>query len=211
MLRACVVVAAGTSPCAQGLDIEHAQASFVDEEYRFELTAVIDAPVEYVATVLRDYESYTALDSRILEAHVIDRPDAHSATLATTLRACFGPICRTVKRIERVEETPDGLTATTDPERSDMKFGETRMHVEMTDAGRTRINYHTRLKPNFWIPALVARRLMLETLEDATLDLFRNVERTAQQAVHEAASGALGAPSSEAAQATPANPDGLDL
>jgi hypothetical protein len=174
------------SPGVQALDIQHAQASFIDEEYRFELTAVIDAPVQYVETVLRDYPSYTALDARILEARVLERPTEHSALLATTLRACFGPICRSIKRIERVEESPGLLLATTDPARSDMKFGETRTQVEGTDEGRTRVSYQTRLKPDFWVPALVARRLMLETLEDATLDLFRNVERKAQGAVHEA-------------------------
>lgn len=182
--NAVVCLALGWTPCAQALDIQHSQAVYVDREYRYELTAVIDAPIDYVEPVLRDYEGYKALDARILEAHVLDRPSEHVATLATTLRACFGPICRNVKRVEQVEEMPHGLTATTDPARSDMKFGETKMQLENIDAGQTRVNYQTRLSPDFWIPALIARRLMLETLEDATLELFRNVERKAQERAH---------------------------
>ena len=99
----------------------------------------------------------------------------------TLLRACFGPICKNVKRIERVEETPLGLVAVTDPARSDMKFGETRMQLASLDEERTQVSYQTRLKPDFWIPALVARGIMLRTLEDATIELFQNVEKRAQK------------------------------
>lgn len=169
------------SPAALAFDIQHSHASYVEEEYRFEFTAVLDAPIDYVEIVLRDYEHYPALDSRILEAHVLDRPTMNVATLATTLRACFGPICRSVRRVERVEETPHGLLAVTDPQRSDMELGETRTQLEEAEAGRTRVIYRTRLRPDFWVPALVGRRMMLTTLEDATVDLFRNVEKTAQQ------------------------------
>jgi hypothetical protein len=145
------------------------------------MTAVLDASMETVEPVLRDYEAYQALDARILEARVIERDQMrHITTLETILRACVGPICRNVKRIERVEESPGALVATTDATRSDMKFGETRMKLESTPEGRTRVIYRTRLIPDFWIPALVARRIMLETLEDATIDLFRNVEKRAQ-------------------------------
>jgi hypothetical protein len=61
-----------------------------------------------------------------------------------------------------------------------MKFGETRMRLSEVDGGRTQVSYQTRLKPAFWIPALVARGIMLRTLEDATIELFQNVEKRAQ-------------------------------
>jgi hypothetical protein len=175
------LVAATTSSGAWAFEVQRAEAIFVDEEYRFEMTALLDASVHAVEPVLRDYEGYRALDARILDARVIERDQAqHTATLETTLRACVGPICRNVKRIERVEESPGALVAITDATRSDMELGETRMKLESTEDGRTRVIYRTRLKPAFWIPALVARRIMLETLEDATIDLFRNVEKRAQ-------------------------------
>ena len=155
---------------AHAFEIEHAEAKFEDEEYRFEMTAILEAPSAIVSSILRDYESYKSLDARILEARVIERNEAeHFSMLATTLRACVGPICRNVKRIERVEETPMSLVAKTDPARSDMEFGETRMQLSALDDSRTRVTYQTRLKPAFWIPALVARRMMLTTLEDATI------------------------------------------
>ena len=165
---------------AAAFEIERSVPQFSTDGYRFELTAVLEAPIDEVERILRDYTNYPALDSRILEAKVLERPEDNVAILATTLRACFGPVCRTVRRVERVEESTHALLAITDPERSDMKFGETRMQLSAIDDERTQITYRTRLQPDFWIPALVARRMMLETLEDATIDLFRSVEQEAQ-------------------------------
>jgi hypothetical protein len=176
LLTACVYV-----PSLFAFELQRAAPEFIENEYRFEMTAVLDAPIDEVERILRDYENYPTLDSRILDAKVIERPQEGAAILQTTLRACFGPVCRTVRRIERVEESSHALLATTDPERSDMKFGETRMALAPADEDKTRVTYQTRLQPDFWIPALVARRMMLETLEDATIELFRSVEQQAQQ------------------------------
>src|SRR5262245_20222439 len=108
--------------------------------------------------------------------------------LATTRRAGFGPICHNVKRVERVEESPDGLAAITDPSRSDVRFGET--HTVLSTVGeRTKVTYHTCITPDFWVPAIVGRRLMLSTLESATTDLFMNVEMQAKKADAVAATG----------------------
>jgi hypothetical protein len=173
-------LALATSP-AFAFELEQAEPQFTDGEYRFAMTAVLDAPLDAVERILRDYEKYPELDSRILEAQVLERPEEGVVVLATKLRVCFAPlICRSVKRVERVEESPGVLFATTDPERSEMKLGETRAELTYADHGRTRVTYRTRLKPAFWVPALLARRLMLETLEDATIELFRSVETRAQ-------------------------------
>jgi hypothetical protein len=181
-LRCLVACASLAASPAFAFELKFAEAKYVDEEYRFEMTAVLDAPASHVETVLRDYESYKSLDGRILEARVLSRSEeTHAAMLETLLRACFGPVCKNVKRVERVEELPLALVAVTDPTRSDMKFGETRMNLTEVDAGRTQVSYQTRLKPDFWIPALIARGIMLRTLEDATIELFRNVEKRAQK------------------------------
>lgn len=182
-VRTVIVLGLGAflSQSAAAFELISAEAKYVDDEYRFEMTAVLDAPAHYVETVLRDYESYKTLDARILDARVLSRSaETHVAMLETLVRACFGPVCKNVKRVERVEELPLGLLAVTDPTRSDMKFGETRTQLT-ADGGRTQVSYQTRLKPAFWIPALIARGIMLRTLEDATIELFQNVEKRAQQ------------------------------
>ena len=170
-----------TAPAAHAFTIEHSASSYADKRYTCELTVMLAAPPERVETVLRDYEQYPSLDQRIIEAHVLERPDANVALLATTVRACFGPFCRNVKRIERVEESPRALTAVADAGRSDVRFGETHMSMEQVGEG-TRVTYKTSITPGFWLPPFVGRRWMLSTLEEATSELFRNVEVKAQQA-----------------------------
>jgi hypothetical protein len=164
----------------QAFQVEHAEARYADRQYQCELVATLDAPPQRVEQVLRGYEEYPQLDSRILVSRVVDRPEANVALLETMLRACFGPFCRNVKRLERVEELPYGMSATVDAARSDVRFGETRTELAPTESGGTRVTYRMRVVPGFWIPPLVGRRWMLRTLQDATKQLFRNVESKAR-------------------------------
>lgn len=165
--------------------IERAEARYIDDHYQFELVAKLDAPVERVEAVLRDYLNYSHLDERILDAQVLERPQQGVAILATTVRVCFGPFCRNVKRVERVEEAPRALTATADASRSDVKSGQTHTQLSVSEDG-TRVTYSTSIVPNFWIPAFVGRRFMLRTLESATINMFTNVEKIAIETSHPA-------------------------
>jgi hypothetical protein len=168
---------------ACALEIERAEAQYTaDKHFQFEFVALLDAPADRVEAVLRDYEKYPQLDARILDARVTERPAEYAVILATTLRACFGPFCRNVKRVERVEESPLELKAVTDPARSDVKFGETRTMLS-TSEGRTRVSYRTSIIPGFWIPAIAGRRWMLNELREATIELFGNVEIKARESI----------------------------
>ena len=167
---------------SHALTIEYQNAKYRDKHYEFELVAIVDAPLDRVQAVLRDYEGYKALDARILDAHILERPAPYLTILQTTLHVCFGPICRNVVRVERVEEAPLQLTAIADPARSDVKFGETRMKLSVTE-GRTRVSYQTSIVPDFWIPPFAGRRWLLKTLADGTTNLFQQVERKAQEQV----------------------------
>ncbi len=199
VLWACAL--SGVTAQVQAFTIERAESRYIDQQYEFEMVAMIDAPVERVEAVLRDYLHYSALDKRILESKVLERPQEGVAILATTVRACFGPFCRNVKRVERVQEAPQELTATADATRSDVKSGETRTQLTAAEHG-TRVTYRTTIVPDFWIPAFVGRRLMLRTLEEATVNMFTNVEKIA---IEPAAEGDEVAAEPPAATANPAS------
>jgi Polyketide cyclase / dehydrase and lipid transport. len=182
--RACgfglVLLALAGSP-ALAFGIDSSDASYVDHQYRYEMDVTLDAPIDHVEAVLRDYEHYPELDPRILQARVLERPSPNLVLLETMLRACFGPFCRNVRRVERVEEMPHALTAITDAARSDVEFGETYMQLSTAANGGTRVLYRTSITPRFWVPPLYGRHWMLNTLEDATNDLFMNVEMKAKK------------------------------
>ena len=175
---------------AGAFEVEKSETRYVDRRYQCELSVKLDAPPDKVQAVLRDYERYPSLDTRILQARVLERPEPHVVVLQTTVRVCFGWFCRNVTRVERVQESEHGLAATTDPSRSDVKFGETSTQLAPGGDGGTLIHYRTSITPGFWIPSVVGRRWMLRTLEDATGDLFMNVEMRAkkEQAQEKAAS-----------------------
>jgi len=166
---------------AHAFEVEHVESKYQDKEFHLSLTVVLDAPADRVASVVRDYRKYPRLDARILEAKVLSRDAPDQLLLYTKLRACFGVFCRNVKRVERVHEGEHELEATVLPEQSEIVKGETR--TELTPLGqRTRVSYTTGIAPGFWVPAFGARSLMLHTLRDASVELFRNVERQAQEA-----------------------------
>ena len=165
---------------ARALEVVRADAHFQDKEFRVELEAVLDAPIERVQQVLRDYDNYPQLDESILESKVIERIDAATLLLYTKLRACAGVFCRTVRRIERVQENNFELLATVVPEDSEVTSGRTHTVLQTID-GRTRVRYLSSFAPKFWVPSFIGRPLMLRTLREASLDLFRQVERRAMQ------------------------------
>jgi uncharacterized membrane protein len=175
------------SAAAGAFEIEKSETRYADRRFQCELSVKLDAPPEQVQAVLRDYERYPSLDTRILQARVLERPEPNVVVLETTVRVCFVWFCRNVTRVERVQESEHALAATTDPSRSDVRFGETHTQLSPDENGGTLVHYRTSITPGFWIPSVVGRRWMLRTLEDATGDLFMNVEMRAKKAAEQQA------------------------
>jgi hypothetical protein len=178
-MRWAVLVALAAPAWSGAFSVEQSSAYYADRQFHCELIVTLEAPLEQVRDVLGDYERYPTLDRRILQARVIERPRPDEVLLETGLRACFGPFCRNVRRLERVRETPQELAAEAIPARSDVKFGETVTRLEALSADATRLTYRTRVTPGFWIPPIVGRRWLLHTMQDAAEDLFRSVESEA--------------------------------
>lgn len=172
---------------AGAFEIEKSETRYADRRYQCDLSIKLDVPPDQVQAILRDYERYPKLDTRILQARVLDRPEPHVVTLQTTVRVCFGWFCRNVTRVERVQESEHALAATADPSRSDVKFGETSTQLVPGEHGGTLVHYRTSITPGFWIPSVVGRRWMLRTLADASGNLFMNVEMQAKKAGEEKA------------------------
>jgi hypothetical protein len=166
---------------AHAFTIERSEARYVDKHFTYELVVTLDAPIDRVDQVLRDYADYPSLNERILAARVLERPAPGVAVIATTVEVCLGWICRDVSRVERVQESKYSLLAVADPARSDVKFGETRSELTPAHHGVTRVKYVTNVIPDFWVPPLGGRRMMLKMLETETRALFMSVERKAQQ------------------------------
>jgi uncharacterized membrane protein len=170
-----------SAPAARAFDIEQSEARYVDKHFRYELTVTLDAPIDRVDEVLRNYADYPSLNQRIRSSKILERTAPDEVVLETTVEVCFGWFCRDVTRVERVQESKYTLLAVADPERSDVKFSETRSVLSTTHHGTTRVTYVTDVIPGFWVPPVGGRRALLRTLETETRNLFMNVEQKAQQ------------------------------
>jgi hypothetical protein len=173
-------VCAGIAP-VYALTIEHAHTQFENGRYELELEATLNASSDAIQRVLRNYTRYPELDARVLDAKIVEQVASNELLLYTRLRACFAFVCRGVERVERVREFDGGLEATALPGRSDVKFGLTRTELTPIDPQTTRLVYRTQIEPKFWIPRIIGRRAMLNTLRDTTVDLFKQVEIVARQ------------------------------
>ena len=172
-----------SAPAARAFTVEHSEARYAEKHFHYELVVTLNAPIDRVDQVLRNYADYPSLNARILSSKVLERPAPDVVTLETTVEVCFGWICRDVTRVERVQEAKYVLTAVADPERSDVRFSETRSELSPAHHGGTRVRYVTNVVPGFWVPAVGGRRMMLKMLETETRDLFMRVEQKARQKV----------------------------
>jgi hypothetical protein len=152
---------------------------YVKGEYRLVMDITLAARADRVENILRNYANYHALDSRILEARVIQRPQPNVVQLFTRIRVCFSFLCRNVDRMEQVEERPFELLATVIPDKSDAERGSTHT-VLIAEGDHTRVQYTTSIVPKFWVPALFGRNVMLHSLRDATTSMFEHIEKQAQ-------------------------------
>jgi hypothetical protein len=178
--RPILVALAFAAGPAQAFSVESLEARYAEDSYRVVLEAVLDAPADRVQTVLTDFAAYAALDPRIRRSEVVARPAPGTVLLRTRVHACAGWFCRDVDRVEQVSVAGDSLTAVVVPEGSDFRRGETR--TQWTPAGRrTRVRYEAQFALDFWVPALVARRLAVQSLRQSTLELFGNVEDLARE------------------------------
>lgn len=174
------VVALLAAPRLNALEVERLDVSYRHDRYVVVFTAQLDAPADAVGAVLKDYGQYPVLDPRITESRVLSRERQSRVRLFTRMRGCLGAlICRSMQRVEEVEEQPDELLATAVLAESDVRFGITRSHWTANQGG-TALTYRLEIMPKFWIPALFGRRLMIKTLREGTLSLFTNVETAAQ-------------------------------
>jgi hypothetical protein len=160
--------------------VRRLDVSFQGDRYVVVLNAQLDAPADAVGSILKRYDDYPTLDPRITESRVMSREREHSLRLFTRMRGCLGTLmCRSMQRVEEVEERPNELLATAVLQESDVRYGVTRSQWEPQDGG-TSLQYRLEIMPKFWIPPVFGRRLMIKTLREGTLSLFNNVEREAR-------------------------------
>lgn len=159
-----------------GQDVE---SSYKDGVYRVEMNTWIDATPDQIWALLTDYEHLTRLDKRIVESHRLENLPNGSWAVFTRTRGCVLFFCKTVERVEEVEETePDHIKATIVPAKSRFSSGESEWFLDEQDGG-TSLRYIAFVEPDFRLPPLVGKRSMRKTMEKTALSLAVSLKELA--------------------------------
>lgn len=174
-----LVLGAFSAPAA-ALVVVHAASTVQDGRYRYVMEAELEAPLAAVRAVLGDYARYPQLDRRIRVARVLEREAPQQVLLYTELRGCVGFFfCRTLHRVERVNELELSIIANVLPTRSDFSYGRTVMRL-IDLGGRTRVSYETEFDAGGFLPRWLVGRSVLRALEEGGLSMFTSAERIAR-------------------------------
>lgn len=168
---------AAGSEALQDLDVTHA-----DGRYLLRADLVIDAPAAAVRDRLTDYANLTALNPSIRRSSVVDARPPYDARVTTVIEACVQILCRTLRRMEDVRETPGRLVAVIVPAGSDFRAGRTEWRLLPRGPDRVLVEYRATLTPGFAVPPVVGTAMVRQGLERELRTLLRNLERLARGA-----------------------------
>lgn len=153
---------------ADAVEIRELEVSEDGGVYQIKLVAVIDAPAEYVYTVLTDYVHLHRLHPSIIQSDILPAPGAGIVRVRTRIRDCILIFCMELDRVEDISELPPyHVHATIVPSMCNFRSGKADWRIEDM-RGRSKIIYETQMKPDLMVlpvigPYLVKRKLRNET------------------------------------------------
>ncbi len=141
--------------CAVAAEVRSVEVSRKHGVYYIESETFVEAPLEVVFELMLDYEAFTKLTSTFKESGYLERNEDGSGIVYTRAEGCILFICRTVRRVERLESVPyEQIETTVIPEQSNLKSGSSEWRF-FAENGGTRLLYRADMEPAFWIPPLI--------------------------------------------------------
>jgi hypothetical protein len=119
--------------------------------------------------------------TRHKESRFIEPADDGTPRIYTKVRGCVWFFCRTVERYARLSLQPETLiTATVEPEYSDMDYGVETWELEALGA-QTRVLYHHEADPKFWVPPIIGIWAMRRVMNKDALSAAQGIEKMARE------------------------------
>ena len=141
------------------------------------LELFIKGSPEQVFAVITDYEHLHALDRRIKESRVLERPVPNVVLVYTRTKGCVLFFCRSLERVERVTEVPHtSVEAIAIAEQSDLLDGRSTWRL-VGENGGTRLSFETSFRASFWVPGIAGRSTLKRTLRSTARAIVREVEQ----------------------------------
>jgi len=164
---------------AQMLDFNEAEVTEEDGVFRIKVSAIIEAPPDYIRYILADSAHIYRLSPSIIESEVLPSSPAGEKQVRTKLLCCTSLFCREVERVDIVRMLKSGdFEAEIIPTLSEFKSGKASWKITaMNDASH--VVYEAHLEPDFFIPPVLGAHLVKQHLLEEFTTTFIRIERIA--------------------------------
>ena len=168
--------------CSQELtadEIEYLSVTTVDGGYSLRVSAVLNAPVDYVYKVITDYEHAYRINPAITNVEILPSGRDDVVRVRNLSEQCVGQFCFGIAWAGDITETRGGdLEVITLPELSDFVSGYAIWHIR-PQGELTRVMYESRLRPAFFVPPVIGRMIIKKRIKDDTMATLKRIESQA--------------------------------
>ena len=165
---------------AMAFDFSDAEVTEVDGIYYIKFAAVIEAHPDYIRYVLADSEHIYRLSPSIIESEVLSPEGAEDKRVRTMLLNCTPVFCLEIERVDSVRMLASGdFEAEIVPSLSEFRSGRATWKIVPMD-GYSYMVYEAHLEPDFFIPPVVGKQMVIQTLKDEFATTFVNIEKIAR-------------------------------
>lgn len=163
------------SNIATAAEVLHHDMEFKDKHYVLSLEMRVNGTMAQVYTILTDFNHFNTLNDSIKKSQLLFNNN-NVSTVEVIAEGCVLLFCKTIKQVQVVTELGNGkIDAITDPDESDMAFGET--HWQLTAAGRsTTVKYQSDYVPDFWVPPVIGPAILKSRLLEEAQKTIHGIE-----------------------------------
>ena len=165
---------------ARAFDFTDTHVTEENGVFRIKVSAVIDAPPDYIRYVLADSAHIYRLSPSIIESEVLPSSSADEKQVRTRLLCCTSVFCREVERVDTVRMLKSGdFEAVIIPALSEFKSGKATWKITPMD-NRSHVVYEAHLEPDFFIPPVVGTQMVIQNLQNEFTTTLIRIERIAR-------------------------------
>ena len=136
-----------------------------DGEYVTRIVALLDAPPDHVYDVITDYKHIYRINPSIVESELLPGGNGQAVRVRNRFEHCIAVFCLEIEMVEDVVEGADRiLVAKTVPELSSFESGSAVWQVYPYESGKSWVQYRASMKPDFFIPPVIGKLVMLSKL-----------------------------------------------
>ena len=162
---------------------ESAEVSFHGRSYAYRFTAVLDAPLDAVSTVVTDYDRLARLNDSITESRELSRSGEHALRRLLALRQCLLLFCFDMRFVEDVVIAPEEkltvIRTAVVPAESSFRDGVAEWRLEALSSSRSRMTLSATQTPDFWIPPVIGPLVLQRVFVREVRETTGNIERLA--------------------------------